>query len=67
LILDAEARLRENGVRTAWLACAIGNARAARFYEKRGWVRVGTVTDQLEIPGGTLALEVWRYEKSLHE
>jgi ribosomal protein S18 acetylase RimI-like enzyme len=37
LIADAEARLSERGVETAWLACAIGNARAARFYEKCGW------------------------------
>jgi hypothetical protein len=24
---------------TTYLACAIGNDRAARFYEKRGWQR----------------------------
>jgi GNAT superfamily N-acetyltransferase len=30
LIADAEARLAERGVREAWLACAIGNDRAAR-------------------------------------
>src|SRR5688572_9358419 len=30
LIADAEARLSENSVDTAWLACAIGNERAAR-------------------------------------
>src|SRR5688500_14467180 len=34
LLADAEARLSEDGVGTAWLACAIGNERAARFYEK---------------------------------
>jgi GNAT superfamily N-acetyltransferase len=28
LISDAEARLSESGVETAWLACAIGNERA---------------------------------------
>lgn len=39
LIADAEARLSEAGVQIAWLACAIGNERAARFYEKRGWRR----------------------------
>src|SRR5262249_53070175 len=33
LIADAEARLAKAGVRTAWLACAIGNERAAGFYE----------------------------------
>jgi len=67
LIVDAEARLRESGVRTAWLACAIGNDRAARFYEKCGWLRTGVATEQLEVPGGTSALEVWRYAKSLQE
>ena len=65
LIADAEARLSENGVETAWLACAIGNERAARFYEKCGWHRAGTMINQLEASKGTLPLEVWRYEKSL--
>ena len=65
LMADAETRLREMGVHTAWLACAIGNDRAARFYEKCGWIRTGAVNDDLEVPGGTFALEVWRYEKSL--
>jgi GNAT superfamily N-acetyltransferase len=65
LMTDAEARLDESGVHTTWLACAIGNDRAARFYEKCGWLRTGTVTDYVEVPGGTFALEVWRYEKSL--
>lgn len=65
LIADAEARLSENGVGTAWLACAIGNERAARFYEKSGWRRVGTMVSRLETPEGTFPLEVWRYEKTL--
>lgn len=65
LMVDAEARLRMSGVHIAWLACAIGNDRAARFYEKCGWLRTGTVTDNVEVAGGTFALEVWRYEKSL--
>jgi GNAT superfamily N-acetyltransferase len=65
LMADAETRLGESGVRTAWLACAIGNSRAARFYEKCGWFRTGTVTDDVDVPGGTFPLQVWRYEKSL--
>jgi ribosomal protein S18 acetylase RimI-like enzyme len=65
LIADGEARLAAAGVETAWLACAIGNDRAARFYEKRGWRRVGTMINQLETPGGIYRLEVWRYEKRL--
>lgn len=65
LIADAEARLHEGGVQIAWLACAIGNERAARFYEKCGWQRVRTMLSQLETPSGTFPLEVWRYEKAL--
>jgi len=65
LIADAEARLSARGVETAWLACAIGNNRAARFYEKCGWRRAGVVVSQLETPDGLFPLEVWRYEKPL--
>ena len=63
LIADAEAQLAAAGVQTAWLACAIGNDRAARFYEKSGWRRVGNMINPLETPDGVLNLEVWRYEK----
>ncbi len=65
LMFDAETRLRKAGVLTAWLSCAIGNQRAASFYEKRGWIRRGTVLVDVEVAGGTFPLEVWRYEKSL--
>ena len=65
LIADAELRLRANGVETAWLACAIGNERAARFYQKCGWHRVGTMLNQAETSAGTFPLDVWRYEKRL--
>jgi GNAT superfamily N-acetyltransferase len=65
LIVDAERVLADSGVRTAWLACAIGNDRAARFYEKRGWRRSGTIVSQLETEAGVIPLEVWRYEKDL--
>jgi ribosomal protein S18 acetylase RimI-like enzyme len=65
LLADGEARLSASGVVTAWLACAIGNDRAARFYEKRGWRRMGTMINELETIEGQMLLEVWRYEKSL--
>jgi ribosomal protein S18 acetylase RimI-like enzyme len=65
LIGDAEARLASAGVETAWLACAIGNDRAARFYEKCGWKRVGPMIAQAETSEGTFTLEIWRYEKPL--
>jgi GNAT superfamily N-acetyltransferase len=62
LIADAEDRLAARGVGLAWLACMIGNDRAARFYEKCGWRRAGT---SVEPVAGGLSLEVWRYEKRL--
>jgi len=65
LIADAEARLSARGIETAWLTCAIGNDRAARFYEKCGWHRSGTVVEDLDTPEGTIRLEAWRYEKTL--
>ncbi|MEP6474108.1 MAG: GNAT family N-acetyltransferase [Gemmatimonadota bacterium] len=65
LIADAEARLTERGVTTAWLSCAIGNQRAARFYEKCEWHLVGVVVENAATPEGPVALEVWRYEKQL--
>jgi ribosomal protein S18 acetylase RimI-like enzyme len=63
---DAVAIIAARGAGTAWLACAIGNERAARFYEKSGWRRVGTVESRLETQAGVFPLEVWRYEKILH-
>jgi ribosomal protein S18 acetylase RimI-like enzyme len=65
LMADAEARLAEDGFESAWLACAVGNERAARFYDKCGWRRVGVAVYQAEAWNGTVPLEVWRYEKDL--
>ena len=65
LLADAERLLARNGVRTAWLSCAIGNDRAARFYEKHGWRRVGNMTSNLQTINGEMTLETWRYEKNL--
>jgi ribosomal protein S18 acetylase RimI-like enzyme len=65
LMADAEESLAARGVKTAWLACAIGNDRAARFYEKSGWRRVGSIVESLETSEGPFDLEVWRYEKEL--
>jgi GNAT superfamily N-acetyltransferase len=65
LLADAEASLATAGVATAWLACAIGNERAARFYEKSGWRLAGNMINELDTPDGLYPLEVWRYEKNL--
>jgi ribosomal protein S18 acetylase RimI-like enzyme len=65
LVADAETRFARRGVEVAWLACAVGNDRAARFYEKCGWRRVGTVAYQPDAAGDVPPLQVWRYEKRL--
>jgi len=62
---DAVSILSRRGIKVAWLACAIGNHRAARFYEKAGWRCVGTVVSELETEAGMFPLEVWRFEKAL--
>ena len=63
LLADGEQRINANGAQRAWLACAIGNERAARFYQKNGWQCVGEQTIHLETPEGEFPLEIWRYEK----
>ena len=67
LLADAEKRIGTHGFTTAWLACGIGNERAARFYEKNGWRRAGNMLSKLPTPDGPFPLEVWRYEKKLSE
>jgi GNAT superfamily N-acetyltransferase len=65
LIAAAEAELARRGIATAWLACAIGNNRAARFYEKCGWVNARTQVSRLETESGVFEVKVWRYEKEV--
>jgi len=65
LMKDVEGQMIASGVSIAWLACAVGNTRAARFYEKSGWRRTATVTVASDTSDGTFPLQVWRYEKEL--
>lgn len=65
LMTDAERTFRAAGVTQPWLACVIGNERAAHFYEKSGWRRSGVVLFVSDTSQGPYPLEVWRYEKSL--
>ena len=62
LMADAEARLSE-AHDSAFLHCALGNARARRFYERMGWRFAGTETAMLRSTEGPYPLEVARYEK----
>lgn len=65
LMRDAEQQFTTKGTSIAWLACAIGNDRAARFYEKCGWHRAATITYQAETSAGPFPIENWRYQKKL--
>lgn len=65
LLSHAERELASRGFATGWLACAIGNDRAARFYGKHGWNRVATMIYQAETSDGPFPIENWRYEKAL--
>ena len=65
LINDAETRIVQNGYSTAWLACGIGNDRAAKFYKKCGWHLERTFTYDAPTPNGFYRLDVWRFEKQL--
>ncbi len=65
LMIDALDRIGAKGYPRAWLACAIGNERAARFYEKTGWHCERVMASQLPTQNGIFSLEVWRYEIAL--
>lgn len=65
LVSDAESRIRANGYDKAWLACAVGNDRAAHFYGKSGWINAGLQTVELDTSAGVFPLDVWRFEKDL--
>jgi GNAT superfamily N-acetyltransferase len=65
LMADAEAFLAAAGVKVAWLACAVGNHRAARFYEKCGWRRAAIISHEAQTSSSPFRLEAWRYEKPL--
>lgn len=62
LMHGAEAALGEG---LKWLACTVGNDRAARFYEKSGWVRAGVIPYEVETAQGPLVVKVWRYERQV--
>lgn len=65
LLEDGERRISKAGHKTAWLACSIGNEKAARFYEKSGWVNARTQTVDLDTSEGPFPLKIWRFEKQL--
>jgi GNAT superfamily N-acetyltransferase len=65
LLADAERRIRMGGHRRAWLAVVAGNARARRFYERRGWVDDGPMVYAADGPSGPIDVPAQRYVKNL--
>ena len=65
LIQDVETRVEANGHNDIWLVCAIGNTRAARFYEKCGWLCASEGVHELDTKIGKFPLNLWRFEKLL--
>lgn len=65
LMRDTEDQMAAKGIASGWLACAVGNTRAARFYEKCGWSCTATVVIESETSDGPFPIRVWRYEKPL--
>lgn len=62
LMASAEAALSG---RVAWLACSLGNDRAAAFYKKAGWRVVKEEVYPVETSRGQQSVTVWRFEKDL--
>ncbi len=65
LMLHAESIFEGRGILRPWLACTVGNARAARFYEKSGWERIGERLIEVETSESPFPVKVWRYERTL--
>ncbi len=65
LMMHALEELKARGFSRAWLACGIGNDRAACFYEKMGWKNVGISSITIHLPSGSEPLEIWRFERGI--
>ncbi len=65
LMEDAERQIKDAGHATAWLAVVQGNARARRFYERRGWVDDGLFDYAAAGDRGPIPVPAHRYVKDL--
>ena len=65
LITDAERRIGAAGHDRAWLAVVPGNARARRFYERRGWTDQGRFEYPAETGTEPVQVPAQRYVKTL--
>jgi GNAT superfamily N-acetyltransferase len=65
LMTDAEQRIAAAGYTTAWLAVVAGNARARRFYERRGWSDAGVFVYSAAGDGTPIPVRAHRYVRQL--
>ncbi len=65
LMADAERRIKDAGCSSAWLAVVAGNARARRFYERRGWSDRGLFEYSAAGDHGQILVPSHRYVKDL--
>jgi GNAT superfamily N-acetyltransferase len=65
LLTEAERLVAANGHDRAWLAVAVGNARARRFYAKRAWVDEGVFDYAPTTEDGPVTVPCHRYVKAV--
>ena len=65
LMAEAERQIRAAGHASAWLAVVAGNARARRFYERRGWSDAGPIVYAAAGEDQPIAVPARRYVKAL--
>ena len=63
LLGEAERQVALQGYDEAWLAVVAGNARARRFYERRGWADEGDLPYEVTADGQTFVSPCRRYTK----
>jgi putative acetyltransferase len=63
LLDEAERQVAAQGYGQAWLAVVAGNARARRFYERRGWADGGDLPYEVSAGGATYISPCRRYLK----
>jgi ribosomal protein S18 acetylase RimI-like enzyme len=64
-LLDHAESVIAAGYDRAWLAVVVGNARARRFYTRRGWHDAGALDYCAQTAAGAFPLACRRYEKQL--
>lgn len=67
LLTEAERLVGQNGHHRAWLAVVAGNARARRFYERRGWTDEGEFDYAAAGADGPIAVPCRRYVKQVQQ